>query len=37
MLTGIMRNQGETGIDPVALQRYIDEQIYTLPGISNHR
>jgi hypothetical protein len=26
-----------TGVDPQALQRYIDEQIYTLPGTDRHR
>jgi GrpB-like predicted nucleotidyltransferase (UPF0157 family) len=27
----------DTGIDPAILQRYLDEQIYTLPGVSNQR
>lgn len=26
-----------TGIDPAALQRYLEEQIYTLPGTTRHR
>ncbi|KPJ63615.1 hypothetical protein AMK68_03470 [candidate division KD3-62 bacterium DG_56] len=27
----------DTGVDPEALQRYIDEQIYTVPGTGRHR
>ena len=27
----------DTGIDPAILQRYIEEQIYTLPGADRHR
>jgi hypothetical protein len=27
----------ESGIDPDALRRYIEEQIYSLPGIDNHQ
>jgi hypothetical protein len=27
----------DSGIDPASLVRYIEEQIYTLPGISTHR
>jgi len=27
----------DTGVDPEALQRYIDEQIYTVPGTDRHR
>jgi hypothetical protein len=27
----------QSGIDPNALQRFVDEQVYTLPGIDNHR
>lgn len=30
-------NSHESGIDRQALVRYVEEQIYTLPGVSNHR
>jgi hypothetical protein len=32
-----MLSSNETGVDERDLQRYIEEQIYTLPGTDNHR